>query len=66
MGLVFGPVYAKSLARDLVMGSLGGLTAEAALAAGVAPGEVWVALCDAMEVPESRRWAHREPKPRAR
>jgi hypothetical protein len=59
---VFGPQYAKSLASDLVMGSLGGITAADALSAGIAPREVWVALCDAMEVPESRRWPHREAK----
>jgi hypothetical protein len=66
MDEVFGPEYAKSLAQDLVMGALGERTANEALAAGVDPREVWEALCTAMDVPESARWAHRQPKPKRR
>jgi hypothetical protein len=62
MGGVFGPVYAKSLASDLVMGALGGHTAVEALDAGVPPRDVWEALCTAMDVPEAQRWAHRLPQ----
>jgi transcriptional regulator GlxA family with amidase domain len=59
----FGPAYARTVARDVVVDVLGGRTAEQALAAGVRPREVWRALCDAMEVPAERRWG-RDPKDR--
>jgi len=45
-----GPV----VTRDLVLGELGDRTAEEALAAGVDAGRVWLALCRAAGVPESR------------
>lgn len=51
----FGPAYAGSLARDHVLGALGGRTAQAALEAGEPPRSVWTALCDDFDVPESRR-----------
>jgi hypothetical protein len=51
----FGRTYAASLARDLALDALGGRTAEEALAADVPPRQVWVALCDAQDVPEGRR-----------
>jgi len=41
--------------RDLVLGSLDGLTAQAALDQGVAAKTVWQALCEAMDVPASRQ-----------
>jgi hypothetical protein len=59
----FGPAYARTVARDVVVDALGGRTSEQALAAGVRPQEVWRALCDAMEVPAERRWG-RDPKQR--
>jgi hypothetical protein len=59
----FGPAYARTVARDVVVDVLGGRTAEQALAAGARPREVWLALCDAMEVPAERRWG-RDPKDR--
>jgi hypothetical protein len=37
------------------MSALGGRTAVEALEAGVPPREVWLALCDDMDVPEERR-----------
>ena len=51
----FGPTYAVSLARDLALDALGGRTAQEALEAGVPPRQVWIALCDAQDVPEARR-----------
>ena len=51
----FGPTYAVSLARDLALDALGGRTAQEALDAGLPPRDVWLALCDAQEVPEARR-----------
>jgi hypothetical protein len=51
----FGPTYAASLARDLALDALGGRTGQEALDAGVPPREVWLALCDAQDVPPDRR-----------
>ncbi|MFP5346958.1 MAG: DUF3046 domain-containing protein [Actinomycetes bacterium] len=51
----FGRGYAASVARDQVIGTLGGRTAAEALDAGVGPREVWVALCEAMDVAPERR-----------
>lgn len=51
----FGEGYAGSLARHQVLGVVGDRTALEALEAGVSPRAVWLALCDAMDVPESRR-----------
>lgn len=51
----FGPTYAGSLARDHVIGSLGNRTVLQALEAGEAPRTVWLALCDDLDVPQSRR-----------
>lgn len=43
----------RALIRDVVLTEFG-VTATEALAAGVRPRYVWVALCHAMDVPESR------------
>ena len=51
----FGRTYARSLAADQVMAALGNSTAAQALEAGARPRDVWVAVCDAMSVPENRR-----------
>jgi hypothetical protein len=51
----FGPVRAASLARDHVFADLGGRTVEQALEAGIDPRTVWRAVCDAFDVPVSRR-----------
>ena len=52
----FGAAYGRVVTRDLVLGDVGGLTAEQAIKAGVAPRAIWLALCDASDVPESRRY----------
>ena len=51
----FGAAYAESLARSHVMAELGDRTAVQALDAGMAPREVWLALCEAMDGPEAHR-----------
>jgi hypothetical protein len=51
----FGDVQGRALMRDLVLGSLGGLTAQDALDRGLPAKTVWTALCEAMDVPTSRR-----------
>ena len=60
----FGEGYGRVLTHDLVLGSLGGRTAGDAIKAGIAPREIWLALCEAMDVPENRRYGvgQREPK----
>jgi hypothetical protein len=52
----FGESYAHTLARELVMSSLGERTAVQALAGHEDARSVWFAVCDAMDVPSERRW----------
>jgi hypothetical protein len=51
----FGEGYARSLARDHVLGALGNRTVLQALADGDPPRRVWEALCDDLDVPAERR-----------
>lgn len=44
-----------SLVADLALAPLGYRTASVALSEGVAPRDVWMALCAATDVPPSRR-----------
>lgn len=60
----FGEAYGRSLVRDLVLSPLGERTAEQALAAGVAPREIWLALCAAMDVPRERWHGAGLPEPK--
>jgi Protein of unknown function (DUF3046) len=53
---VFGPTYGRTLAADQVLTALGDRTAAQAVEDGLEPKVVWHALCDAMDVPDSRRW----------
>ncbi|MEN9731969.1 MAG: hypothetical protein RL488_1279 [Actinomycetota bacterium] len=50
----FGVAYAAVLEADLALTELGDRTGSACLAAGVDPKEVWIAICKANNVPESR------------
>lgn len=50
-----GPAYARSWADMFVMGELGGRTASQALADGVPPKEVWLAVWRALGLPASER-----------
>lgn len=59
---VFGASYARTLASDQVLGALADRTAVQALADGLEPRAVWRALCDAMEIPEQRRWGSEQPR----
>lgn len=52
----FGPVQGRVLVSELVIDALGGLTAAAALEAGVPTDRVWLALCTANDVPPDRRY----------
>lgn len=62
----FGAAYGRVLTQDLVLGDIGGLTAEQAIKAGVNTREIWVALCRATDVPPARWYGvgQREPKDR--
>ena len=55
---------AGSLVADLVLSGVGSRTATQALAAGVPPREVWLALCEEADVPADRRYGvgRLEPK----
>ncbi|MDR6270787.1 hypothetical protein JOE69_003025 [Arthrobacter russicus] len=59
----FGAGYARSLGRDLVLTDVGGRSALEALEAGIDPKAVWLAVCDAKDVPLQRRLGKdRKPK----
>jgi hypothetical protein len=51
----FGPARAAAVSRDHVLADLGGRTVEEALEAGTDPRKVWLAVCDAYDVPARRR-----------
>lgn len=55
MGDHFGEGYARSVARDHVLGSLGGRTVEQALDSGENAKRVWRAVCEEFEVPARKR-----------
>jgi hypothetical protein len=57
---------ATSVAADLVLGGLEHRTAEQALADGESPGTVWVAICEAQDLPDEIRWHHRRQPARRR
>ncbi|ROS77167.1 DUF3046 domain-containing protein [Cellulomonas sp. PhB143] len=60
---VFGEAYGRVLADDQALDALESRTAAQAIEDGVEPRVVWHALCDAMDVPEERRWGHDHRRP---
>lgn len=60
----FGADYGRVITHDLVLGEIGGLTAQQAIRVGIANRDIWLALCRATDVPESRWYGvgQREPK----
>ncbi len=60
----FGEAYSRTLARELVVDRLGDRSASEALAAGVDPRTVWLAVCTAQDVPRER-WLGRDITPRS-
>lgn len=46
----------SALLADLTLSGVGDRTASEALDAGVPPKDVWLALCEQTDVPESRRY----------
>jgi hypothetical protein len=61
----FGQSQGRALLRDLIVDELGQRSALVALDEGVAPQTVWVALCEAMQVPLQRRHGVGLPQPKA-
>ena len=59
----FGREYAAVISRDLVLGALLDKTADQAMAEGMDPREIWLAICDSAGVPKNR-WhgANRDKK----
>lgn len=55
MDAALGPAYSRSWASLYVIAELGGRTAEEAIAAGMAPKEVWRAVWAALELPARDR-----------
>ena len=55
MNSQFGEKYAASVTRDYVLGSIGGRTVNQALADGEDVKTVWLAVCEAFDVPENLR-----------
>jgi hypothetical protein len=60
----FGRSSSRTLVRDHVLTELGNRTAEQALSDGVPPRDVWVALCDDLDVPPERRFGAERPRER--
>jgi hypothetical protein len=59
----FGTQYGRALTSDLVLGEVGGRTAQQALDGGVPPREVWLALCRETGVPQSHWYGAGKPAP---
>lgn len=51
----FGEIRADTLSQDFVLSSLGQRTPNQALEVGQDPRSVWLALCEAFDVPPERR-----------
>ena len=51
----FGPMRAQSVARDHLFSNLGGRNALDAIDAGVPVRRVWLAICEAYDVPAKDR-----------
>ena len=60
----FGEGYGRVLTNDLVLGEIGGLTANEAIKSGVPARSIWLALCRAADVPPERWYGvgQRQPK----
>jgi Protein of unknown function (DUF3046) len=55
MDQVLGATYSRVWSTQHVLAALGGRTVEQALAAGVPPKEVWRAVADALQLPDTQR-----------
>lgn len=57
----FGSSYASSVAADHRMAAIGGRTVDEAVADGLEPRSVWLALCDSYDIPQARRLGKDRP-----
>jgi hypothetical protein len=55
MDLALGPAYARSWARDITLGALGGRTVDQALEAGIDAKEIWRAVHEQLGLPPRDR-----------
>jgi hypothetical protein len=60
----FGTQYGRTLVADLVLGDLGGRTAQQALDDGLPARDVWLALCRETGVPQSHWYGAGKPAPK--
>jgi len=51
----FGAAYSRSIAADQVLPQLGGRTVDEALSTGADAKSVWLAVCDAFDIPKRLR-----------
>ena len=54
VGSEFGEAYGRVVTSDVIIAELGDRTADSALKAGIPARTVWLALCQAMDVPHER------------
>lgn len=57
---------ANAIVTDLVLTALGDRTATEAMAFGVPPKEIWLAICEEADVPAERRYGAGRLEPRRR
>lgn len=50
-----GPTYSRSWAHDFVLSALGGRTVDQAIAAGIDTKTIWLAVHEALNLPEADR-----------
>jgi hypothetical protein len=55
MDTALGKAYSRTFAEQFVVADLGSRTVQEALAAGIAPKEVWRAVHAVLELPENQR-----------
>jgi hypothetical protein len=55
MDAQFGSAYSASVARDQVIGRLGGRSVDEALAAGEDVKAIWLAVCEHFQIPVAQR-----------
>ena len=60
----FGAGYGQALMTDLVLADLGNRTPKEAIAAGLPPRDVWIALCKETGVPPSHWYGAGKPAPK--
>lgn len=60
----YGESFGRTLTNDLVLPEFRNLTAKQAIAGGVDPRQVWLALCKETDVPPARWYGTAQQHPR--